>query len=198
MVIGAAVSVAVDAYVTTQINHEEYSWQRAGVAAAAGALSGGIGAGIIAPLAAIAGATAGALSVVPVGATAAVEIGTEAVVGATLAAEANIFISSGQRTAIQALEGEDVSFETYRSNIRENKTADAVFGAAGYTLGWGLGSAINYSFPIIPNGMNSSSSQQMIIGGMQAGGQALSNSTLLDSVFNRPSKPKSEPPVGWR
>ncbi|MHC1730427.1 MAG: hypothetical protein AB9888_00115 [Bacteroidales bacterium] len=126
----------------------------------------------------------------PVGATAAVE----AVVGATLAAEANIFISSGQRTAIQALEG----FETYRSNIRKNITADAVFGAAGYTLGWGLGSAINYSFPIIPNGMNSSSSQQMIIGGMQAGGQALSNSTLLDSVFNRPSKPKSEPQVEWR
>jgi hypothetical protein len=49
MVVGAVISVAVDAYVTTQRNHEEYSWERAGVAAAAGALSGGIGAGIIAP-----------------------------------------------------------------------------------------------------------------------------------------------------
>jgi hypothetical protein len=184
MAIGAIVSVAVDAFVTTQINHQDYSWERAGVALAAGALSGAIGAAVIAPLAAAAGVTAGSLYAVPVAATAAVRTGTQLVVGAGLAAGANIFIASGQRTANQALEGEEVSIETYRSNIRENITTDAVFGAAGYVAGQTLSSAIKYSFPIIPNGLNSNSGQRIVIGGAQAVVQAVSNSSLMDGAFS--------------
>jgi len=180
VVIGAAVSVAVDAFITTQVNHEKYSWGRAAVAATAGGLAGGIGAAVIVPLAAAAGATAGALAVVPVSAVPAVEAGTALVTGATLSAEVNIFIASGQRTANAALEGENVTFETYRNNVRENWSSDAVYGAAGYTIGSTLGTWIDDAFPITRYGINSQSWQRYGIASMQGLSQAVSNSSLLE------------------
>ncbi len=188
--------VAVDAFVTTQIEHKEYTWERAAVAAGFGALSGGVGAAVIAPLAAATGvATASLLGVSALDAPA-VAAGAEFVMGTTLAAETNIFIASAQRTANQALEGKDVSLETYKSNIQKNLWADAGFGALGYGIGSTVSKGISSTFPIrSPNGpipgWNSNPTQKIIIGSMQAEGLAISNSTLLDFLF----KPQSPQPL---
>ena len=180
---GAVVSVGVDYYVTTQINHQEYSWQRGVVAATAGLLSGAIGAGIIAPLAEAAGIAVGtaaaSTSLIPTTAVPIIQTGAELIVGATMSAESNVLLASAQRTANSELEGDQVSRQSVASDLQASWISDAFFGAAGYTLGNTMGDAISWMWP---SQLQSNGVQRAIIGGMQAGALAVSNPNFLDAL----------------
>jgi len=113
--IGAVVSVAIDAYVTTQVNHESYSWEQAGKAAAGGAVAGAVGATV-----GLAGAAIAGTSLVAT-------VATGAVAGAI----------SGQasRGSVNVLSGK----EFFDDFSWKDVALDAGLGAASSAVAYGLG-----------------------------------------------------------
>jgi hypothetical protein len=177
-VIGGLVSVAVDYFVTTQIDHEDYSWQQAGIAFGVGAVAGMVGVGIGALAVAAGGLAmggAGALAFVPAAAAPWVGAATEVVVGSTLSAGANVALSSTHRNLDAYLADEEVDASTIASDIQEHWQQDAAVGAASYLITSSVSSTLDGYF-IPPQ----NSSQQFFWGITQGTSIGVSNTDLLN------------------
>jgi hypothetical protein len=188
MVIGGAVSVAVDAFVTTQIQHKDYSWQRAGIAFTAGAVGGLVGAAAIVPMATAAGASigaaVGALTIVPASAVQTITTVATLVTGSAASAYSNVVISEYRRIAVGALiDGENISPDWVASDLNNHAPIDAAWGTTSYIVGSGVSNAINSNF--LPP---SNSSQTFITGVVHGTGIAASNTDLHDFIYQRKMK----------
>jgi len=190
-IIGAIVSVAVDAYVTTQVNHQEYSWKEAAVAATVGAASGALAAGVIVPLAIAAGAglATAATSLTFVSTSSAGTIATVGTVtsGMVLSGVANVGLSATQRQLKNAVNGKQVTGNIIGEDIQQNWSTDATYGAASFAIGYGYSNAANAFFWQQPEGIPSllvpRLSHRVIIGAFQATGMAASDANVLQLPF---------------
>jgi hypothetical protein len=193
--------VAVDFVVTTQINHEQYTFERGVVAATVGAIGGALGAGLISNLASAAGAFAGTMAgatyLVPTTAVSTVQTVTTVATGAVLSGGTNVALSSVQRNLNSALNGEDVTLESVQSDIQDHWVTDAFYGGASFALGYGAGEFINDRFiqfkPSVAKLLEINPTQRVVIGTLQGAATGLTNSSLLQTVFSPLTNPLLEP-----
>jgi RHS repeat-associated protein len=176
-IIGAAVSLAVDYYITTQVNHEQYTVEKALVAATVGAIGGAIGAGIIAPIAELAGATvfAGAMWVASPTTAMVIGVTAELTTGAVLSATTNVVLAPAHRELDAYFEGEDLTWDSYVDNINEHWTNDAIVGASSYALSTTISEGLATTF-YPPQTVT----QSILYSTMQGAGVGSSNTDLLD------------------
>ncbi len=175
--VGGTVNLAVDYTITTQILHEEYSLERAGIAFGIGAISGVIGAIAIPSTAGIIGVSTAkiAMSLGSSASTAATMSGVTTVLAdATLAGSVNAALGSTQGTLIREIEEPNISDEIFihhwKQDFYENSARDFRFGFAGSILGQGLSYEVDINFPAenassgiryIPPGFNRSTHPYM-------------------------------------
>lgn len=178
--IGGAVSVAVDYVVTTQVKHEEYTWQKAAVSFTVGAVGGAIGAGIVAPAAAFVGGWAGASIAVPVALSPTVAAVAQVTTGMALAGVTNAVLSTSKRTMLDALDGEEITTGTVIEDIQENFPSDLKYGAIGYGIGYGTNQVVSQlwkpSTPVVESLLDINKGQKITVGVMQAASTTLNKS----------------------
>jgi hypothetical protein len=187
-VVGGLIGAGVNLYTQYQNgggSFENVDWGEVAIGGAVGAVAGLVGAALIVP-----GATALAT------ATGTGIVG-EIVAGSFMAGTANVILSNTQRVATNIHKGNVVNAESINKDFLDNYPRDMAYGALGYNIGKALSPLFNKYFMVLDDWrvttlnyrgqpfLNPASSQQVVVGSVNAVFEAISNSTLLDCTAGR-------------
>jgi hypothetical protein len=130
MLIGGVIGAGVDLVSQLQSKPlDSVNWKEVAVAGAVGAVGGAAGAAIAIGAAALGTSVATATGSTLLGGT--IELG----VGSIASGTANTILNNAQRTATDAVNGENVTMESIGDNFQENFVSEMSYGAAGYGIG---------------------------------------------------------------
>jgi RHS repeat-associated protein len=182
-VVGGLIGAGVNLYTQYQDgggSFENVNWGEVAVGGAVGAVAGLVGAALIVP-----GATA-------IAAATGTGLVGEIVAGSFMAGTANVILSNTQRVATNLIKGNEVNAESINKDFADNYVRDMAYGALGYNIGKAISPLFNKYFMVLDDWrvtandfkgqpfLNPVSSQQVVVGIVNASVEAISNSTLLD------------------